>query len=1365
MNKYTDEVIDHLLQHLDGLDVLELIDYHPESIQLEDGVVHSYCPLCQDLSDRYLTVDLKERTFRSEPPGMPPQVGTLVDLFARVRRIDLDQAVEELADEFGILLLDSETEKDPDALLEEAETFLEEAKAEKGKPARKSEEAIKRFSHILEKDAENRRALAGLQAVRLIEKNPVTLYQATSNLIECDKAAGNHKGVIDAAKAHLDLIPDDLPVRGEMARAYAAAGQREEAVNELLTLAEMAEKAGQLDQALSAYREARNMESDAVDVFPMIFSFLTSHGMNQEAVRQTRQEIDRLKKRDDYRQASRVAQNLLKLNANDDEVRIQSIELAIMAGLDSESRKRCLGLVDDMISAGRHENAAEALSYLSAERPEDGEILEKLIETFRKAGNEEAVQELDYRLMDLWIESGQGEKVLEKLHKRLEENPEDCRGRMLLGRTHDSMGQKEKAIEVLREAVDYCLQSMDEETALEGVRMINQIDPALWNDREQEVEMLWAMGKAEESKECLRELIRDLDSAQEDDRLVEILEGHRHRDPNHLETLDTLARLYDKKGQAEKASEIRHEAVDRLVQNEAYEQAETMLLEFLKTRPSEAGLLEKLDRIYKKTAQKNKRREVVLKLAACYRDTRRVQEEVDLLSDALEGAPNDLELVNCLYEAQKEAGDREGMIQTAERQIELLTLSSDYKAALKKAESLLEEMPGHEGILKSLLTIYEKLQRKEDVLNTARQLAESYRESGRTPEEQEILELLLAQNPGEREARERLIEILAQQKEHDELLAQIRTYGKEHGTSGENLIELMKRVLAELPEMTDLRLELIGILRKQNRQDDLIEQLQSAVEYLEEEQDSDSLIELYRELLSLRPDNQIARARLVELLKAAGKHEEAVRQHQALAQQYREARQLKQAAEAYEKMSADNPRNEEILSAYASLLQEMGQREPAARKLCQLATVLAEKGSLDKAIKLLKEAIEHDPEDVDLRHALIEKLRDDQKFDEAAGELRALADFHKKGGDTKSSIASLREAVALDPDTSASRRSLIDELEQMGRHEEAQAEQLRLAESLSSQGLPQRALSVTDEILGKNPSSLPTRRLRAQIFDAMGEEMQALAEYREMQNYLDRVDVQVVDPEDPEEQTGGFFPGLQVLPEYDFDSFIVGSKNNFAYATAKAVADHPGTVHNPLFLYSDVGLGKTHLLHAIANELRRKRPDIRILYASTEYFTSALIEAIQNNTVTAFRNRHRRSDVLLLDDVQFLAGKERSQEEFFHIFNILHQDGRQIVVTSDRPPKDIAHLDKRIRSRFGQGVIVDIQPPDLETRTAILKAESERRKIRVPDEAMMALAERISSNVRELKGAFNQLVTQHELCGDELTATTANSIVDKFFAT
>ncbi len=235
--------------------------------------------------------------------------------------------------------------------------------------------------------------------------------------------------------------------------------------------------------------------------------------------------------------------------------------------------------------------------------------------------------------------------------------------------------------------------------------------------------------------------------------------------------------------------------------------------------------------------------------------------------------------------------------------------------------------------------------------------------------------------------------------------------------------------------------------------------------------------------------------------------------------------------------------------------------------------------------------------------------------------------------------------------------------------------------------------------------------------------------------------------------------GLTLSPKYSFDTFVVGTSNHFAHAAARAVAEGPARAYNPLFIYGGVGLGKTHLLHAIARHVLGLEHIYHVAYATSEKFTNELINSIRDDKTVEFRNKYRTVDVLLIDDIQFLAGKERTQEEFFHTFNTLYESSRQLIITSDRPPKEIPTLEDRLRSRFEWGLIADIQPPDLETRIAILRKKAEQDGIDLPDGVAEFIAQRIQTNIRELEGALVRVVAYATLTRTHITTELTEEVL------
>src|SRR6201995_375308 len=248
-------------------------------------------------------------------------------------------------------------------------------------------------------------------------------------------------------------------------------------------------------------------------------------------------------------------------------------------------------------------------------------------------------------------------------------------------------------------------------------------------------------------------------------------------------------------------------------------------------------------------------------------------------------------------------------------------------------------------------------------------------------------------------------------------------------------------------------------------------------------------------------------------------------------------------------------------------------------------------------------------------------------------------------------------------------------------------------------------------------------------------------------------------PPAPQQAKFDWATAAQLNPRYTFDAFVIGNGNQFARAASEAVAERPSKAYNPLFIYGGVGMGKTHLMHAIGHEVKKRQPQCSVCYVSSEKFTNEMINSLRYDKMTSFRDKFRSVDLLLIDDIQFLAQKERTQEEFFHTFNALHESMKQIVIASDRPPKELPEIEDRLRSRFEWGLIADIQPPDLETKVAILQKKAESEHVTLSTDVALFIASNIRSNVRELAGALIRLTAYSSLTGGEINLQTAQDVL------
>jgi chromosomal replication initiator protein len=274
------------------------------------------------------------------------------------------------------------------------------------------------------------------------------------------------------------------------------------------------------------------------------------------------------------------------------------------------------------------------------------------------------------------------------------------------------------------------------------------------------------------------------------------------------------------------------------------------------------------------------------------------------------------------------------------------------------------------------------------------------------------------------------------------------------------------------------------------------------------------------------------------------------------------------------------------------------------------------------------------------------------------------------------------------------------------------------------------------------------------LYEITGEEL-AVKFIIPQNNNAEEVDLPVPPKKIKKDDDHTDFPQSMLIPKYTFDTFVIGSGNRFAHAASLAVAEAPAKAYNPLFIYGGVGLGKTHLMHAIGHYVLEHNPSAKVVYLSSEKFTNEFINSIRDNKAENFRNKYRNVDVLLIDDIQFLAGKESTQEEFFHTFNTLHEDNKQIIISSDRTPREIPTLEDRLRSRFEWGLITDITPPDLETRIAILRKKAKADGLDIPNEVMLYIANQIDSNIRELEGALIRVVAYSSLSNKDINADLA----------
>jgi chromosomal replication initiator protein DnaA len=1362
MSKFSQAVVDDLLKHLDGLDVLELIDFHPESIQRSGDEVLSFCPLSQDLSGRYLTVQLKTGRFTSRPPHMPEQTGTLVDLYARCRRISFDEAVDELANEFNVLLLTDTSTDGLSSLLAEAKKFFARAEAEEASRPALLAEAEKRLRHLTDKDHTNVEALETEQRVRLLQGNVVTASTVTNKLLDLAFEKKDGALALRVGRLHLERFPTDLAMRERFGSDLVSLGtHNDDAAAELMALADMAEQSGKPKLAIAAYRQVRDLKIASLDVYPMIITLLHARGKTADAAVEIQHYIEYLRAEGRYREAREQALEKLQLTPDDHAARMQLVDLTANLGLTEDLIDECLGHADVLLEAGAFREAAEALSYLAAELPDHRAIVDMMLTAYRNMGEDDLAGELQYRLIELDRIGGDLPGAMLMLEEILSKTPENPRALKLMLDVMEDSGEVPPT-ELLRKLLRLEQEKGDFEGALFTAQRLVKAEPTSGDGLNGEALLLLKLGRLEQGVQKLEARVKQLHTSGDKAQTLWLLEtAFRLRDAMPVRVL--LAAEYQRQGDSTKATNL----LSSIKSAAADSEQEASTLKLLEANPKDPQLLAMMAELHLRAGKKDKAREFMLRQLEVVGASGKKAEIGLCLEAIIKTEPSNPELLGRLETAAAKSGFEEQAVELGLRLAESYRENGKAALCVETARRVLQLRAENRKAYRELIKGLDHLSKTAEALQARLELARILSAlPSHLEEEASILREILKAEPGNVSALSRLVEVLLAKGSEQELAGRIDQLLEALKGDRDRSIKIVRELLRKRSSLA-LHQRLARLYREAGRVEEMVAEMQMLIETCEGAGQNDEAVTLYEELLQQAPDSISSRAGLIILLRKIGKTEKAIEHYFSLARSLMAAGKPQDAVQAFEELVELAPENPEVFRGHAAALRALGMDNEANGKLRDLASLYGRQGKLERAISVLHELMEDGRGSVETRREIIRLRRESGQLDQAVEELAQIAEQLARDKDVEGAIAARREAATMMPKSSEVRLLLIRQLEQAGRVNEAAQESLSLVEAHLQEKRFDKAVALLDPMIRDNAGNLPARRLRARAYDLMGDERRALAEYREMQTIADQSPAAIP-------ATGGFgsrqspdpddnYPQLALMAEYGFDSFIVGSKNSFAFATAKAVAEHPGSARNPLFLYSEAGLGKTHLLHAIGNYLKAKRPEFRILYTSTEFFTSELIDAIQNNRIAAFRNKHLMADVLLLDDVQFLAGKERSQEEFFHVFNMLFQKQRQIVVTSDRPPKDIAHLNMRLRSRFGQGVIVDIQSPDVETRMAILKAEGEKRGFKVPTDVVSMLAERVTTNIRELKGAFNQLLTMHEIGQQPLNVALAQQIVERYF--
>ncbi len=1355
MSVYPETTLKSVLNKLNIMKMLELISYRTDTVQESEDTIRCYCPIHKEVVFRTLIINTSDKGFRcSYSLCAGHKGGDLILLYALATEKDYDECVDFLVDHFGLDVELPTSKEFVEKTVEIAENYLELGALD---------EAEHGFKKVISIDSTNLTAQKGLLEVYTLLNNEPKRLKALRDLVKLYAEHKEYKEVIEFGRKVLEKEPEDVQIQEQLIDGYLGLGDHATAVNECMMLADTYESKGKFAEALSLYRKIDQSGLDVVDVYPHIIQVLVAASRTDDAVKETVQRAERLVREGSYEQALEYYKYVLEIDDTRNDIRRQYVKVSLALGLNEKYIVACLAMVDEMLKQETFSDAVPTLNDMITEAPNNLSILNKLSEVYESQGKEEERRQIQLKMTDICQDQGRTREAVDLLEQLLTSNSEDTDVLGRMAAIQRAQGEKQSSSKTYRKMAEIFKTQNRYEEAVQIYQSLVEIEPKDLESRREQIQLYLAAGNAEHAVAKVQELIDHLCSKKQYESAIEEIARLIETLPDVGELHVKQAELFEKVRRVDEARAGYFRAHDLFKQQGQLEKAAVQLERILASDETSIRALQAQAELQAQMGDGVKAVGTLGELATSLIDKNDFEEARGVVQKILEIKPDDLANLDRLVEVNQRLKDDQGLISAYTQQIEVFLQREAFSKVVEICQKILAIDSSNTMARLSLIRVYELTNKPEMALEQYCQLAEIYRKCQDREKEREVCEKILTLKSDDAEVRRHYCDLLLETGQMQEACAQLEAIVEQYCAQDDfqQAVDLLQQYLERSPEWAEALVELIGVCRRAEKPDEQRDATLRLIKVHEQRGELANIVNLYHELLVLEPQNFTFHNNLIHALLEAGKTDEAKGEYVTLAQLYCEAERYDDAEAIYREMLEQDADNETVHRGLITLYRKQDNMQRAIEQIYRLSSVKQEQGAIDEAISVLREIIEIDPQNVDVRHKIIDLDKEAKQVDDALKEFAVLYDMHMQNKELEAAVAVQKEAVSLKPDEPTLRRVLTDTYLKQDNVDEAVEELFALVDLYNEKEEYDEAMKILGEILELDPQNLRAKRRRAEGYARLGKDKKALEEFLRLAIVFDNMPVTDGKQRDKIAEELQKFRELPVVKEYSFDQFVVGDRNNFAFATAMAVAKSPARSYNPLFFHSDVGLGKTHLLHAIANYVMMHNQDLKVLYTNSEEFTSGLIDAIQNNTVIAFRNRYKNTDVLLLDDVQFLAGKERAQEEFFHIFNTLFQGKKQIVLTSDRPPKDIAHLEKRLRSRFGGGVIVDIQPPDFETRTAILHKDSQAYPgIDIADDVFNLIAERIQSNVRDLKAALNQVIAVHQTTQEQITLNMAKRVLE-----
>lgn len=1361
MSIYPEKIINQVLDKLDVIKVLELINYRLDTvIQKGSETVKCFCPIHKEVVFRTLLISQRDKTFKcSYNLCEGNKGGDLIKLYALSMGIDYDEALTRLVNELELDVELPTTQEFIDKTLEVAENYME---------LSIYDEAERNFLKVLEIQPDNLTARRGLIELYTELQKPEQLKEQTVALIDALMNNNEFDECIKYCEQLLEKEPDNVELRSKLIEAYRGSGNIEGFAGEVMFLADVFLEKEQYEEALKMYEKIEAENIDIIDVHPHITQVLVALGRTEEAVEKTIQRCRKLVEENDIEGALLGYRSVIELDDTRDDIRQEYINLALKLPLTEARIVSCCKIVDELVSRGMLTEAADSLEEIREKAPRNIFVLEKLIDIYHQQGLRDKEIETQRQLIECLIERREYNQARNLIDKILTSNPDIAEFHLLRAKVEEADNNLEKAIESYHNAISIFRQQNRLEDAINTYNTIAELRPEDISLKEAQLQLYIEAGKNEEGFAKCQEIISILEERGETQQLAEKIRFALTLVPTSTENWLKLAEVEHSLGNIDSAKEAYFELHKIYSDQKNYPGALTQLQKILDLDPDNVQALRAMAQIQQTMGDELLALKHYKRVAEILFEKGELQESEEAFKQVLSISPDDLTALNRLAEVYESLDRKNDLLDIWQRLVNLYREREAYGRLIEVCQRILAVDENNIFALQNIATAYENTQQVDEAIKYYFQVCEIYKTTEGDPiSRRRTLEKILSLQPENEQAMEDMVFLLLDSGEEENANQYTTSLVDRFKNVGnfDSAIRFLNQLLEREPESDFYHLMLLDIFEQSGKIKQFIAQGILFIDILRKQDRQNEIVDWYRKFLEYEPDNISFRLSLIESLLTLNRIEEAVKEYHTLAEWYERNENFEDAIETYKKVLQIAPEDTDTHYALIRLYKEYNEYEQATQQIRELAELYKKQNNLDKAIQTLEMVFEYNPDDISIHRAIIDVAQLANDIERVLAEYSQIYDIYYRQGKYEEAADVQREAIKIRPVDPSLRTPLIKALISAQQTKSAVEELFNLAGIYDDRQQYDQVLQVCSQILEIDPNNIRARRLKAQTFLNLGNKEKALGEFMQITALID----ELVSSQGTERISGvveesRIPPPLAVMKEYTFENFVVGEHNHFAYATAMSVARAPAKNYNPLFIFADVGLGKTHLLHAIANYTRENMPELQVLYTSAEAFTTELVNAIQNNRINEFRHKYTSLDILLLDDVHFLAGKQRAQEEFFHIFNALFQAKKQIVVTSDRPPKDISHLEKRLKSRFGSGVIVDIQAPEYETRLAILKKElSNFPDMEIDDNIISLIAERIEWNVRELKAALNQVVALKQTGHGEINPERVSQLLDSLF--